>query len=90
MLDEKLVDSESPVRSIEATVLMKRLREVVAVVAGVWSWGLFVIAALVSLARSKRSAKGSLRIEAYQLTLHMANSGRRVRDSALRSFRCLQ
>lgn len=88
VLDEKLVDSESPVRSIEATVLMKQLREVVAVVAGVLNWGFLGAAALISLVRSKRSARSSWRIEAYQITLHRANSRRRVRDSTLRSFGC--
>lgn len=86
VLDEKLVDSESAVRSIEATVLMKRLREVVTVVAGVWNWGFFGVAAFISLVRSKNLAKCSWRIEAYQITLHITNSRRRVRDSTLRSF----
>lgn len=91
VLDEKLVDSESPVRSIEATVLMKQLREVVAVVAGVLNWVFLGTGALTSLVRSKRSkrsARSSWRIEAYQITLHRANSRRRVRDSTLRSFGC--
>lgn len=86
VLDEKLVDSESPVRSIETTVLMKRLREVVAVVIGVWNWGFVGAFALISLVRSKRSARCSWRIKVYQITLHRANS--RVEDSTLRSFGC--